>query len=50
MSRISVFIWYSIGLSITSIWSQDPIKQIAMMMIACGTGLLAHWLYNGKSK
>lgn len=52
MSRLSIFIWYSIGLAITAIWAQDPIKDtvMIMMMIACGTGLLAHWVLNGKDK
>lgn len=52
MSRLSIFIWYSIGLAITTIWAQDPIKDtvMIMMMIACGTGLLAHWVLNGKAK
>ena len=50
MSRLSIFIWYSIGLVITSILDQEPIKETVMMMIACGTGLLAHWVFNGKRK
>lgn len=50
MSRLSIFIRYSIGLVITSILAQDPIKDTVMMMIACGTGLLAHWVLNGKAK
>lgn len=50
MSRLSVFIWYSLSIYLLGEFVHAETKQTLMMVAACGTGLWAHWTFNGRTK
>jgi len=49
MSRITVFLWISLGLALAFVIDKNPsVSTLTGMVFAAGTALSAHWLLEGK--